>query len=804
MARGLDTAHRVRGMAEASPKTHTLSKGEAVSDLIGKTLGSYQVLEQLGRGGMAVVYKAYQPSLDRYVAIKVLPTYEAHDQEFLTRFKREARAVAKLEHPNILAVHDSGHQEGVSYIVMRYVEAGTLKSFMGTALEMERIVTLIGQIADALHYAHENGVIHRDVKPSNVLLDRGDWPLLTDFGVARMLGAAEELTATGVGMGTPAYMSPEQGLGERVDRRSDVYSLGVVLFEMLTGDLPFEAETPLAIVLKHIHDPLPIPSQVNPSIPEAVERVVLKAMAKAPEDRFQTTAELKEALSEAVKEAEDTGTLDRYRTEAPMEAAAPESAPPTSQLRQLWWLAPAAAVLVVAAFLLGRGILGTSESSEEPIAEAIATSAVQTAPAEESVASVPPAGDHDFGVYDDFNDPAFDGALNPANWVDQSDPTCAVGQEQGGLRIANEASQEPAECRVSFPLDTFPSLPQIRLLEFDVWLSSDHSEELSEHNWSLEAVDIPQGVWHGLCGVAGRAEGAVAFIEVKNFDSDTFARNIQIPFDAWHNLRFEVDPGSLELACYVDGLLIGSTVPDAASELYGSETSVRLQAFRPPGSLATAYIDNVRIEIAPIGGEGLVLYDDFEDPAFQGSLNPDKWQSEIDEGCRTNQRDGALVVSNDQSDEACASQVYAPEWRQIQLEQIRVLEAPFATTAHHGDAAIEHNWKITAPDIEPDGWETWCGIQVDAEGPRAFFEVSGTSEGRFYRGIQISQETWHRIRLEFDPDSRQLSCLLGDQMIGSVIPDPFDALMQSPVHVSLRAWRSPNSYGTTMVDDVRF
>ena len=214
-------------------------------DLIGKTIGPYRVIEQVGVGGMATVYKAYQPSMDRYVAIKILPHYLSQDPEFVKRFQREARAIAKLEHAHILPVHDYGEYEGIAYIVMRYVEAGTLKDRMAQGqLPLDEIGRLIEQIGGALDYAHRLGVIHRDIKPGNVLLDTQGDTYLSDFGLARMMEATQQLTASGVGVGTPAYMSPEQGQGVKVDHRSDIYSLGIILYEMITGQVPYEAETP--------------------------------------------------------------------------------------------------------------------------------------------------------------------------------------------------------------------------------------------------------------------------------------------------------------------------------------------------------------------------------------------------------------------------------------------------------------------------------------------------------------------------------------------------------------------------------
>ena len=269
-------------------------------DLTGQTLGQYRIIEKIGRGGMADVYKAFQPRLERYVAVKVLPPYLAHTPGFAARFQREARAIARLNHPNILPVYDSGQEGELSYIVMRYVEGGALQEMLGKPLPLDRVVEIITQVGGALDYAHQEGIIHRDVKPSNVLMDKGEWALLSDFGLAKMMEASVQLTKTGVGVGTPAYMSPELGKGEPADERSDIYSLGIVLYEMLTGRVPFEAETPMAVIIEHISTPLPVPRNINPDIPEPVEQMLLKALAKEPADRFQQMGEMVTALQKAV------------------------------------------------------------------------------------------------------------------------------------------------------------------------------------------------------------------------------------------------------------------------------------------------------------------------------------------------------------------------------------------------------------------------------------------------------------------------------------------------------------------------
>lgn len=269
----------------------------------GTVLGEFRIDAKIGEGGMAAVYRATQPSLQRTVAIKVLDTALQADPTFIARFRREANTVAKLMHPNIVPIYAFGEVDSMLYLVMGYVAGGSLAERLGRRLDLPTVGRIVGQVADALDYAHKQGIVHRDIKPANILLGEGDWALLSDFGIARMVEGRLRLTQPGIGLGTPEYMSPEQGLSGEIDGRSDIYSLGIVLYELLTGKVPFDGDTPFGILYKQVHEPLPLPSKLQPSISPALENVIIRATAKRPEDRFQTGEQFKLALEAAIPQA---------------------------------------------------------------------------------------------------------------------------------------------------------------------------------------------------------------------------------------------------------------------------------------------------------------------------------------------------------------------------------------------------------------------------------------------------------------------------------------------------------------------
>jgi eukaryotic-like serine/threonine-protein kinase len=273
-------------------------------------LGPYQIEQLLGRGSAAVVYKALQPSVGRYVALKVLLPHGTFGPEFRARFEREAQIVAGLDHPNILPLYDFGRHGEVSYMVMPLVSGGTLREWLGRSIPLERALQVFSRLLSALEFAHtqQPPIIHRDVKPSNVLMGAADWPLLGDFGIAKLIqedAAANQATR----VGTPEYMAPEQGTGRAVDARTDVYAMGIILYKILTGRVPFQGQglSSLAVIRQHVEDPVPMPGTLNPAVSPVWDEVIRRSLAKEPNDRYSSALAMDAAVQAAWRQVQHEG-----------------------------------------------------------------------------------------------------------------------------------------------------------------------------------------------------------------------------------------------------------------------------------------------------------------------------------------------------------------------------------------------------------------------------------------------------------------------------------------------------------------
>ncbi|MCK6539604.1 MAG: serine/threonine protein kinase [Anaerolineales bacterium] len=349
-------------------------------DLTGKNIDRYKVVSELGRGGMAVVYRAIDTMLDRNVAIKVILPEGGNTEKFVRRFKKEAKTLANLSHPNIVKVLDYGEFEGNPYLVMEYISSGALKATMGKPIPYAEAAATLVPIARALHYAHQQRIVHRDVKPENILINESGQPMLSDFGILKVVDVEESrgLTGTGRIVGTPAYMSPEQIRGREIDGRADVYSLGIVFFEMITGRKPYNAGTPIELSMQHLHDPIPKAKQFVRDLPAEVEQVIVKSMAKSPEDRYQSMLAFAQDLEKL------SGASERITAER--RAVKEEGTAGKRQKRSYLPAFIAASLLVVIGILtvlFGEDILSFVSQDEPPLAAATGTSAgvvIQTQP----------------------------------------------------------------------------------------------------------------------------------------------------------------------------------------------------------------------------------------------------------------------------------------------------------------------------------------------------------------------------------------------------------------------------------------
>ena len=320
-------------------------------------IGRYDIKGELGRGGMATVYRAYDPSFEREVAIKVLPRELMHDPQFRDRFRREIKTIASLEHPAIVPVYDVGEEDGMPYFVMRYMPGGSLTQWIDKGkFSLEDAARIIERLSGALAYAHKNGLVHRDLKPDNILFDNNGDPFISDFGVAKITDSTTNMTGSGI-IGTPAYMSPEQAQGEPVDNRSDIYGLGVIIFQMLSGHQPYEATTPMGVAVKHITDPVPEILKMMPGLPQETDTIIKTAMAKDPSLRYQTATELAKALTQAAfgKGKTSAGALTRGMAppQGPSKAA---SAPAGGGSRMGMYIGGGVVLLLL---LIAGGVFGS-------------------------------------------------------------------------------------------------------------------------------------------------------------------------------------------------------------------------------------------------------------------------------------------------------------------------------------------------------------------------------------------------------------------------------------------------------------
>lgn len=416
--------------------------------MIGKRFGDFEITEEIGKGGMGQVYKARQISLDRDVAIKILPSNLSEVEEFRERFDIEAKAVASLMHENILQMYSKGvTDDGIHYFAMEYVDGEDLadKIKRGVAFSEGEAINIAVQVCRGLEAAWRKNIIHRDIKPSNIMVAKNGTVKIADFGLAKSLDATKKLTQTNMYMGTVAYISPEQGEGKPLDHRTDIYSLGIVLYQLLTGSVPFKADTPSSVIFKHVYEAPPSPRSINPAISPQAEAVVLKAIAKKPEDRFQNVVEFKDAL-ESLNKIQPKGEVPK---QAAVLAALPQTSPQTGGAATTKARSNVpflvAAVLIIA--LMGGSALYASKYGYRALFTKVFPSSAQE---EKKVDSAPrPAGEagqpsSQEGVVSRVeSSPPAEGNVPDSHEIASVPPAAPGGKGRGAARdsIAPEAKQ---------------------------------------------------------------------------------------------------------------------------------------------------------------------------------------------------------------------------------------------------------------------------------------------------------------------------------------------------------------------------
>ena len=571
-----------------------------MSNLIGQSLGRYHILEQLGEGGMAVVYKAYDTRLERNVAIKVILPQKQHTDKFIKRFEREAKSLAQLSHPNIVNVIDYGEHEGLPYLVMEYLPGGTLKQkISGKPMSWQESIRLLIPIARALAYAHEHKIVHRDVKPGNILITGSGEPILSDFGIAKILEAEEtmDLTGTGVGVGTPEYMSPEQAQGASIDARSDVYSLGVVLYEMVTGRRPFQADTPMAVIWKLVSAPLPRPKQFAADLPQTVENVLLKALAKSPVDRYQTMSGFAIILENMI-----SGNLEKEKISKSTRWVSGQG------FRHfLLWIIAVVICLSLIGIFIGKipfnGTTGFTRSST-PVTQNTPEHTNETNSQIKTLTSTPDSrptlfvtklptstdvmiltstvlANEQVGYYDDFQNQIYDTAYNSELWTINSGSAKAI--QKDGMLILSDLAPTSGDGMIL----TLNGWKRPVFSQFEVRIKVNTLNGANGNiTINLTSSTIPGG-WKEF-GIGSDSNGTKIFV---SSGSGNMAE-INAKKDIWYKLRVVFDRDNNILKFFVDGEpLTIYKIPGNVAKLTPS-----IQFWHPSGDYFSGSIDDIRIE----------------------------------------------------------------------------------------------------------------------------------------------------------------------------------------------------------------
>ncbi|MEA4906914.1 MAG: serine/threonine-protein kinase [Anaerolineaceae bacterium] len=761
----------------------------------GFSIGRYHILEQIGIGGMAVVYKAFDTRLECDVAVKFIRMERLTPEiaeKALKRFEREAKAVAQLTHPFIVKVTDYGEFRGVPYLVMPYLPGGTLKQYTGNPMTYSPAARLLLPIAHALEYAHSQNVLHRDVKPSNILITQDRQPMLTDFGVAKLLELedGQTLTGTGVGIGTPEYMAPEQVLGYAIDGRADVYALGMVFYELLTGRRPFVADTPMAVAMKQVTEPLPRPRSLIHDLPEAVEQVLFKALAKKPEDRFASMHAFAQAL-EKLTTPVFTSTAKNVST--PVSPAPSPKKKPTTPTRWVAWGIGATLLAALSIFLFFNPLQNNPQNT--PAATLTAISNAATAQATLTSGQAEPKESRLIRTartdsVDDFNDPGSTGWNEPANVTIKDGILTSTGSSNG-YTVRQEEINRRESAVVQFKYSAGS--------EFTIALVSDDPNASDYELWGI----------HGTPG----NNMAPAIRSGQALDSEPQVIGDLKPMDgAWYNLWLYVGDVDNDFSMFLwekdepaRYLEIRQKAPDSWFDqtwhfaIATSQGDVKLDRYEKLSQYTSI---GTSLHIGVI--------EDFNNPSSDGSLDSQMWKlQELPPECIVGQQDQSIFfdfLKPTNVFTACALSI--DHSRDVLLPYLRSIEAKFNVSKTNNGKEIGIGVDFSSSDLPGKSWSSYCGIKTSEEkGIYAVFDM--TNSGMNYPpDVQSSRmgleyNHWYTFKQVFDPDTMSFTCYVGNALLGYATPSYLDQAEWAHFSAKIESYRTEDAYGMLLADDIR-
>lgn len=808
----------------------------------GSNLGPFRILHQIGEGGMARVYKAYQPSVERYVALKVLPSHYADDPQFIERFIREARTIARLEHKNILPVFDFGEQDGITYLAMRFVEGGTLKELMTKGcLTLHDTQDLMTQVCSALDYAHRHGVIHRDVKPSNVIIDGEGAAYLTDFGIAKVLGGSGgDLTATGAAIGTPAYMAPEQAVGGAVDARTDIYALGIMLYEMLTGRVPFQADTPMAVLMAHMSDPLPLPHVFNADIPEAIEEVVIKALAKNPEDRYQTANEMAQALRLAIHNTrpdELDSTLvklvDQVRdSRQPPVQVTVQELPPDPRLKERLEqnYIDGLAAYWVRDWEKASGYFQTvvtADPAYKDAAKRLNEVQKQRQMGELYQRGLAASQNNDWAAARDAFQQV---ASTDASYQDASKRLAEASQK---LELAElyaqagqlfQAKQYEAVLKIFEQIQhldsTYPDPDNLNSKTREALIEQKRQEKIkATYQHGLEALDA--GRWKEAQKLFESVKsqqpgyGEVEQLLQRAVSEQTVARRKPAPAPAPEKQKEEKtlvskkEAPSRRWIGWVLGLVVIAAMAALLFMLNSPDLRLALGIAKPTATFTQPAPTEVKVSL-PTSNIVLkpYIYDSFENMDNSGKISLARWL--VEDGCAQFAPEGQLidnkmlVLNANAAPESKICQLWAQKGERFPAQEIGAFEANLQLAGEPSSQTASARLVFISDMGQQAPITARCGLEDLNNGKSVIaFNVDGVGQDQVYQRVAPAEHgRWYTIRLQIEPYLMSVRCLVDDETLGVFTPTNPEALNQVPFGRMLQVQTSPGVQERILVDDI--